>query len=396
MPGRVQACEVAIIGAGLAGTVTASVLKRAGRQVVLIDTNAVYPYEFRAEKLGSAQMDLFDRLGLGAAARSVTTPTDEVQVVRFGRLSERERKREYGVGYADLINGLRGALPEGLDITLGRVAEIGAAPERSVITLTDGRGIEARLVVIATGLGELVRRKVGIERNLISERHSLSIGFDLGAPLREVPFQALTYYAEGFGTRTAYLTLFPIGEVMRANLFCYREPNEPWTKAFRLNPQEELARLLPGLARFCPDTRVEGRVEIRPIDLARAADPARDGVVLVGDAYQTTCPIPGTGIGKVLTDVDRLCSVYVPRWLAGTRIDRESVAAFYADRVQRANDDASLQASLYARAIATESGAAWVARRGRNCVGRYALHAVHGAKTMLSGLRGAPVQVPVG
>lgn len=396
MSGETQFCEVAVIGAGLAGTVAASVLRRSGRDVVLIDTNAVYPYEFRAEKLGQAQMDLFERLGLGAAVRDVTTPTDETRVVRFGRLSERERKREYGTGYADLINGLRDALPAGLAITLGRVAEIANAPERSVVSLTDGRRIEARLVLIATGLGELVRRKVGIERDLISERHSLSIGFDLAAPLSAYPFQALTYYGEGFGTRTAYLTLFPIGPVMRANLFVYREPNEAWTRAFRLAPQAELAKLLPGLTRLCPDMRVEGRVEIRPIDLARAADPARDGVVLVGDACQTTCPIPGTGIGKVLTDVDRLCLAYVPLWLAGRRIDCESVAAFYADPVKRASDEASLRASLYARAIATQNGPAWVARRGRNFVGRHVLHAVHEAKAVMSRLRGAPVRVRLG
>ena len=40
------------------------------------------------------------------------------------------------------------------------------------------------------------------------------------------------------------------------------------------------------------------------------------GVVLIGDAFATSCPAAGTGARKVLTDVERLCNVYVPKWLA--------------------------------------------------------------------------------
>lgn len=168
--------------------------------------------------------------------------------------------------------------------------------------------------MLATGLGDAVRRRAGIARAVVSRRHSLSIGFDMAAPRDAFPFEALTYSAEAFGARCADLTLFPVGATVRGNLFVYRDPADAWTKGFCTAPEAALRALLPNLH--------------RPVDPIRAEDPARDGVVLIGDADLDTCPIPGTGIGKVLVDVERLCAVHVPRWLALPAIDRAAVASF--------------------------------------------------------------------
>jgi 2-polyprenyl-6-methoxyphenol hydroxylase-like FAD-dependent oxidoreductase len=98
-------------------------------------------------------------------------------------------------------------------------------------------------------------------------------------------------------------------------------------------------------------------------------------MVLIGDACLNTCPIPGTGIGKVLVDVERLCAVHLPRWLAQPAIDRDTVGSFYADPVKVASDEASLAASFYARHLGTLTGLPWAMRRGRNFVGRHVIHA---------------------
>ncbi|MFD0938259.1 FAD-dependent monooxygenase, partial [Methylobacterium trifolii] len=364
MPSRPSPFDVVVIGAGLAGTCLAGILVRAGRSVALVDAHAVHGHDFRAEKYGAAQMALFEKLGFGPALRSFTTPTREVEVVRFGRLAHRERSDEYGVAYPDLVNGLRADLPEGL-LTVGRVADLDFGPAIQAVTLSDGRRFEGRLVVLATGLGEVLLRKAGVSKRLIGARHSLAIGFDMAAPRAAFPFPALTYFSEGFGGRDAYLTLFPLGETMRANLFCYREPGEPWTKALRADPEAALRALMPGLDAHCLDLRVAGPVEVRPIDLSRVVGHEREGLVIVGDAFQTACPIPGTGIGKVLTDVDRLANVHLPAWLATPGMGRDKVAAYYADPVKRACDDRSLRTSLYARALNVETGLPWAARRLR-------------------------------
>lgn len=382
--------DVVVVGAGLAGTSTTCALVRDGYDVALIDTHAVYPPDFRAEKLGQPQMDLFDKFGLGPVVRRATTAVDHIWVSRFDRLVAEVASKEYGLHYTRLVNELRAALPAASPVIVGRVAGIETGPERQSVNLADGRIHTARLLVVATGLGDALRRKAGIGKVLVSQRHSLSFGFDLAAPPSAFPFPSLTYFGR-FGTRVAYITIFPIGTTMRANLFVYRDLADPWVKAFRSEPERLLREALPGLAGLCGDIAVAGPVEMRPIDLVKAEGHRRDGVVLVGDAFLTPCPIPGTGIGKVLTDVDCLCTRHVPAWMATPGMAAAKIATYYDDPVKVESDTRSLRASLYARAINTRTGPAWTARRGRNFAGRHVLHVVDRARTMLRRARKPPL-----
>ena len=61
---RTIEADVAIVGGGLAGSLAAAVLTRAGYRIALIDKRTVYPDEFRVEKLGGQQVDILRRLGL--------------------------------------------------------------------------------------------------------------------------------------------------------------------------------------------------------------------------------------------------------------------------------------------------------------------------------------------
>ena len=396
MGGGVDSCDVAVVGAGLAGSCLAGALARAGTRVALIDAQAERGEarrDFRAEKFGAEQMALFEGLGFGQALAACTTRTDEVAVVRYGRLAYREAAREWGAHYPVLVGAARAALPDGLLIP-GRVADLDLGPDRQALTLSDGRLIEARLVVLATGLGQALLAKAGITKRALSPRHSLAVGFDMAAPRAAFPFPAMTYFAEGFGGRDAYLTLFPIGDGMRANLFCYRDPGEPWVAALRRDPEATLRAMMPRLAQHCPDLSVAGPLEVRPIDLARADGVERDGLVLIGDAFQTACPIPGTGIGKLLTDADRLARVHVPAWLATPGMGREKIAAFYADPVKQACDARSLRASVYARGLAVETGALWRARRLRNRLARTAIRMAKDGPRAAAAL--APGLLPIG
>lgn len=396
MGSGVETCDVAVVGAGLAGSCLAGALARAGTRVTLIDAQAERGEarrDFRAEKFGAAQMALFEGLGFGAALAACTTPTEEVAVVRYGRLAYREASREWGAHYPVLVGAARAALPEGL-LTPGRVADFDLGPDRQILSLSDGRRIEARLVVLATGLGQALLAKAGITKRALSPRHSLAVGFDMAAPRAAFPFPAMTYFSEGFGERDAYLTLFPIGDVMRANLFCYRDPGEPWVASLRWDPEAALRAMMPRLARHCPDLSVSGPLDVRPIDLARANGVERDGLVLIGDAFQTACPIPGTGIGKLLTDADQLARVHVPAWLATPGMGRDKIAAFYADPVKQACDARSLRASVYARGLAVETGALWRARRLRNRVARTAIRLVKDGPRAAAAL--APGLLPIG
>ncbi|CDX19345.1 Monooxygenase FAD-binding [Mesorhizobium plurifarium] len=361
--------DVAIVGAGLAGTILATTLAKAGRKVALVDPHRIHHDEFRAEKTRSEQMGLFEKLGLGPVFRSLVTPMTDLHVFRFGQLFERKQTWEYAFSYAPLVNGLRAALPPQVPLTVGKVAEVSTGPDRQRLVLTDGSVIEARLLVVATGYSEAVRRAIGVERIEESKAHSLSMGFDFAITPKEFGLQSLTFYARRVADRIAFLTIFRIGERMRANMFVYRTVADPWVQAFRENPQKILLELMPEIAARCGNFAIASEVEVRQVSLTTTRGHRRDGVVFIGDAFATTCPAQGDGIHRVLTDVDRL-TAHIPAWFATPGMAADKIGAFYDDPAKVAADEKALRASIYARRINVETGLEWRLRRLRNNTAR--------------------------
>jgi hypothetical protein len=167
------------------------------------------------------------------------------------------------------------------------------------------------------------------------------------------------------------LTLFPIGTTMRANLFVYRDMQDPWLQQLRATPQATLLALMPGLRKLTGEFEVEGFIKIRPVDLYATKGHRQAGIVLVGDAFSTSCPAAGTGARKVLNDVERLCNVHIARWLATPGMTVEKISTFYDDPVKRACDDASLEKAYSLRSFSTDPGLSWQARRWVKFVGQY-------------------------
>src|SRR6201996_7422635 len=133
---------------------------------------------------------------------------------------------------------------------------------------------------------------LGIERKIVSRAHSISVGFDIAPVGRHgFDFPALTYFSERPSDRIPYITLFPIGERMRANLFTYREVGDPWLREFRVAPAKTLNATLPHLQHITGEFAVKGEIRLRPVDLYHNVGYRRAGVVLVGDAFAATCPV---------------------------------------------------------------------------------------------------------
>ena len=87
------------------------------------------------------------------------------------------------------------------------------------------------------------------------------------------------------------------------------------------------------------------------------------GIVLIGDAFATSCPAAGTGTDKVFTDVERLCNVHIPDWLATDGMDEDKIAAFYDDPVKTACDAWSTAKAFQLRSLSIDNGISWRARR---------------------------------
>jgi 2-polyprenyl-6-methoxyphenol hydroxylase-like FAD-dependent oxidoreductase len=161
----------------------------------------------------------------------------------------------------------------------------------------------------------------------------------------------------------AYLTLFPIGNVMRANLLVYRPIDDPWFRQLRQMPEQTLLAMMPGLRRIVGKFKVTGQIKVRPADLYVTEGHRQPGVVLIGDAFATSCPAAGTGTDKVFTDVERLCNLYIPDWLATDGMDKDKIAAFYDDPVKSACDAWSTAKAYHLRSLSTDNGLSWRARR---------------------------------
>lgn len=104
--------DIAIVGGGLAGSLAASVLARAGHRVALVDKRAVHPDEFRVEKLGGQQLDMFRKLGFLHALENVACRYDRVLNIREGKVVDVSIGQAYGFSYAGLVAMARRQLPD--------------------------------------------------------------------------------------------------------------------------------------------------------------------------------------------------------------------------------------------------------------------------------------------
>lgn len=361
--GASQGWDVVIVGGGLAGSCAASVLSRQGLRVVLIDPRETFPACFRAEKIEPDQAELFRKFGLLDGLLPYTSRIHEIVSARNTYVLRKRRIEQYGIFYQDMVNGVRKQMPASVTWKRARVQRINPDAHLPTVTLMGGETISARLVVLACGGGGPLLEALGIHRRIISEQHSLSIGFNIvpdGG--QSFPFDSLTYYPDGVQIRGAFLTLFPIRDVMRANYFVYHLPDEEWTRRFSKEPDALLASDLPHLMHFTKSFRVFGRIEMCPIDLYRATGHILPGLVLIGDVYQGPCPTTGMGVSKVLTDVDVLGDC-APRWLSTAGMGVEKIEDFYRDPRKTTCDDTALRTAMFQRTLSTTDSLPWHVRR---------------------------------
>jgi 2-polyprenyl-6-methoxyphenol hydroxylase-like FAD-dependent oxidoreductase len=356
--------EIIIVGAGLSGTLAAIVLGRAGYEVTLVDRHAEFPAEFRVEKIAGSQVAVLKRLGLLEPLERAAVAFDEIVNARKGRLLDRTRSRHYGIFYRDLVQAMRAELPRNVRFVVGRVSGLKASAERQTVSVLGQGDLSGRLIVLATGMSDVLRRDLSIERAFIHQRQSFSFGFNV-RPVGAKRFRhrALTYYGEQVSDGVDYVSLFPAGDVTRANLFAFRDHRDPWIKALRDKPKETLTETLPGLSKVLGDFEVIDRVQSWLTDITIAENCRQAGVVLIGDAFQTSCPAAGTGVSRLLIDIERLCTVHVPAWMGTPGMSAAKIGAFYDDPQKQAMDEHCLERADFRRNLTIQTDLSWQARR---------------------------------
>jgi 2-polyprenyl-6-methoxyphenol hydroxylase-like FAD-dependent oxidoreductase len=357
----VRQADVAIVGAGLAGSLAATMLGRAGYSVVLVDPFDRARPDFRCEKIERPHADSLRKAGVLDEILPAARRYENIWVARLGRLAEIKPIVEHGIAYGDLVNAIRDLVPSGVTFLRDKVTGIELTGERQTLALAGSESLSARLIIGATGLGAGLLERIGMHRREISKHHSLSIAFD--AEAANLPFDSLTYFGEDPAHRISYITLFPLPSGLRVNLFSYHDRADPWLRAFREDPMAAISRALPNLERLTGHLSVRGGVKIRPVDLIATENFARPGIVLVGDAFSTACPVSGTGASKALLDVERLCNIYAPAWLASPGMGTDKITTFYRDPAKRRSDAHSLKSSLLSKRFALGQALLWRALR---------------------------------
>jgi 2-polyprenyl-6-methoxyphenol hydroxylase-like FAD-dependent oxidoreductase len=359
-----RSTEIAIVGGGLAGSLVAAMLGRAGIDAILIDPHPIYPPDFRCEKLDGPQVEILRKTGLADAILPAGTFDGESWVAHLGHIVDKRPGDQYGILYDTLVNTVRAQIPSNVACLYAKVAQIDTSDDRQIVTLSDNEQIAARLVVLAAGLNVRLVNGLGLTREMLSPCHSISVGFN-ARPARgeRFSFPALTHYSESPAARVPFLTLFPIGQTMRANLFVYRDMNDPWLRELRNNPQETLFAAMPGLPRTMGPFEVADKIQIRPVDLYETRGHLQPGVVLIGDAFSTSCPAAGTGARKTLNDAERLVNCYIPQWQATPGIGVDKVGAFYNDPIKLACDNFSRSKAFKLRTATIEQSRGRTAQR---------------------------------
>ncbi|MEL7430302.1 MAG: NAD(P)/FAD-dependent oxidoreductase, partial [Pseudomonadota bacterium] len=314
--GSVEKTDVAIVGAGLAGSLVASMLGKAGIRHVLIDPRAEYPDEFRCEKFNSEQISLLKETGIADPVFEAITPVNDVWMSRFGRLVRKMDYPHFGFSYQTAVNALRKNAVGRAYFRQASVLSIQNSAERQKLVMDDGNVIDARLVVLASGVNENLQQDLGFRHEMISQRHCLAIGFDVAPAGDEgFPFDTMTYWPEKASGKMSYLTFFKAGEGWRANLFGYWQPRDLEMGLLRDDPAAFLRKIMPNLGRTAGEFSVVGKLRVRPINLYQWDGRGVDGVVAIGDAWSSSCPGAGTGTTKAINDALCLSKNHIPVWL---------------------------------------------------------------------------------
>jgi 2-polyprenyl-6-methoxyphenol hydroxylase-like FAD-dependent oxidoreductase len=351
--------EIVIVGAGLAGVTLAAVLGRQGRRVIVVDPRSSCPPLFRAEKIEREQVRLLRKFGLLEHLFPYAARVREVRGAYDGRIFKTSPIEQYGIRHADMVNALRAQTPATVDYRQDRVEHIANSSGVQRVKLSRGEELSCRLVVLACGVSDGLLTNLGLQRRVVQRDQSIGFGFNIAASeARPFDFDALTYYSFSPATRIDYLTLFKFRETMRANLFVFRSANDPWVREFIQEPERMLRRDLPKLSGLIGKYRVTSEVDSGRVDLYKVNEHSLPGVVMIGDAFQNTCPAAGMGLDKVLTDVD-VVSECIPGWLASPGMSGNKLADFYEHPRKRETDSEALQRAQDHRRLVVDQSLRW-------------------------------------
>jgi 2-polyprenyl-6-methoxyphenol hydroxylase-like FAD-dependent oxidoreductase len=358
---RADSRDVIIVGGGIAGGALATLLARAGLDVLVLERQLQYRDRVRGEFMAvwgvadAARNGLLESL-LGVEGSSVIThkvPFDEVHRPHEARARAVDLTRAsadapgaLGLSHPGACAQLAGdAAAAGAEVVFGvtDVAVTMDAGHARVRDVTDGREIthSCRLLVGADGRASAVRQQLGLTLHQTRART-----YGAGLLVDGVASWPADTYASGtendllffvFPRRTGVARLYLLHDAREARRF---------TGAPRRFLEAFNFRCLPGSEEFAA-ARPVGPCAAFPMNDSWVDDPvvADGAAVLIGDAAGYNDPILGQGLSLAMRDACSLAELLAgsPDWSAA-RLHRYGEAR--SERLRRLRFVASLQTDL--------------------------------------------------
>ena len=320
--GTITACDIAVVGGGPVGLAAAVGLNRAGFSVVLIERGAAPPardparHDARVYAIAPASARLLDTLGAWPQIVSTRVSPytamrvwdrDPARALSFEAAAPLGWIVEHGL-IVDALWAQRAGIDCWLDADIESLQPPDAQTERRRITLADGRGVDARLVVAADGADSQIRERAGIET--VSWRYGQrAIVCEITT---ERPHESRAH--QRF-LGTGPLALLPLSDGRCSIVWSAEDPLA--AELLGLDDAMFRQRLTQASQRVLGEILAAGpRISV-PLRLLHARDYARDGLVLIGDAAHAIHPLAGQGLNLGLADVAQLIATVVEARDAG-------------------------------------------------------------------------------
>lgn len=304
--------DVAVIGAGPTGMAACLEASRRGYSVAFVAPSTTHlNADQRTTAIMMPGIEMLDAFGVWGALKSKAAGLDVLRIVDgtsrllraptvdFHASEIGEASFGYNIRNLDLNAALNAAVDGHASITTidAMASAVAFDPDHAMITLSDGRQIQAKLVVGADGNQSLVRKSAGLNtRSWAYPQTAVVLTFDHSRPHHNVSTE--------FHTETGPFTQVPLPG--NASSLVWVVKPERAEKLCGLDDQALSAAIESRMASMLGKVTVSAKAQKWPLSSLVAEKFSARRIVLVGHAAHAFPPIGAQGLNLGLRDVSDL------------------------------------------------------------------------------------------